>query len=165
MTSILNKLVSACETIEANGGSGGGGLGDTSNFATKEELAEKADGSVYTSRITEGDSPTTKAIINTTHGVNIYTTATSPEVFKIQFKQTNGYTGSLTMDSTKIVFDPGVALVDFTLNLSEGEISFRAPNEHTLYFRNGQLTLDGVKVITKTELDALEARVAALEAK
>ena len=27
MTSILNKLVSACETIEANGGSGGGGSG------------------------------------------------------------------------------------------------------------------------------------------
>ena len=69
------------------------------------------------------------------------------------------------MDSTKIIFDPGVALVDFTLNLSEGEIMFRAPNEHVLYFRNGQLALDGVKVITKTELDALEARVAALEAK
>ena len=42
MTSILNKLVSACQTIEANGGSGGGSSGSEPEYATSKSTLNKS---------------------------------------------------------------------------------------------------------------------------
>ena len=172
MTAILNKLVSACQTIEANAGSGGDGQVDTSNFATKEELTQKADAdhthySFDSIKIGEGTS-----------------------LFDNSWRLKNDNGGGVSIRASVSSFAYGDHRL--SLDIDGGELDFDNNSSNarckitpeSIWFGNSSSPyINPIMSITKTEiskieesgntdyvvwksqLDALEARVAALEAK